>query len=231
MKYTILVIEDEKPVRKFLSTGLSGNDFKIIEAGTGAEGLTLASQFLPEVILVDLGLPDIDGIEIIKKLREWSHASIIVISARWKENEKVAALDSGADDYLTKPFGMSELQARIRVALRRNSLTHAAQTDNSVFEQDFLKVDFASRTVFIKNEKIHLTPIEYRLLSVMIKYAGKVVTHRQLLEEVWGGEKGEDFNQYARVYMAHLRRKIEPDPAHPKILITEVGVGYRLITD
>ena len=191
----------------------------------------LATQYLPDVILVDLGLPDIDGIELIREIREWYKASIIVISARWKENEKVAALDSGADDYLTKPFGMNELQARIRVALRNNSRTGEFKKDGFVFEKEFLKVDFESRSVFIRNEKIHLTPIEYKLLSVMIKYAGKVVTHKQLLEEVWGGEKGEDFNQYARVYMAHLRRKIEPDPAHPKILITEVGVGYRLTTD
>jgi len=191
----------------------------------------LAAQYLPDVILVDLGLPDIDGIEFIRKIREWYKASIIVISARWKENEKVAALDAGADDYLTKPFGMNELQARIRVALRNNSRTGEFRKDGFVFEKEFLKVDFESRSVFINSEKIHLTPIEYKLLSVMIKYAGKVVTHKQLLEEVWGGEKGEDFNQYARVYMAHLRRKIEPDPAHPKILITEVGVGYRLTTD
>lgn len=231
MKHTILIIEDEKPVRKFLSAGLSASDYKIIEAEKGREGIVLATQYLPDVILVDLGLPDIDGIELIREIREWYKASIIVISARWKENEKVAALDSGADDYLTKPFGMNELQARIRVALRNNSRTGEFKKDGFVFEKEFLKVDFESRSVFISNEKIHLTPIEYKLLSVMIKYAGKVVTHKQLLEEVWGGEKGEDFNQYARVYMAHLRRKIEPDPAHPKILITEVGVGYRLTTD
>lgn len=231
MKYTILVIEDEKPVRKFLSAGLSGNDYKIVEADNGLEGISLAAQYLPDIILIDLGLPDIDGIEVIKKIREWCVAPVIVLSARWKENEKVEALDAGADDYLTKPFGMIELQARIRVALRHNSRIQNQQSENTVFAKDFLKVDFESRTVFINNEKIHLTPIEYRLLSIMIKYAGKVVTHKQLLEEVWGGEKNEDFYQYARVYMAHLRRKIEPDPAHPKILITEVGVGYRLLTD
>jgi two-component system, OmpR family, KDP operon response regulator KdpE len=231
MKHTILIIEDEKPVRKFLSAGLSTSDYKIIEAEKGHEGIVLAAQYLPDVILVDLGLPDIDGIELIREIREWYKASIIVISARWKENEKVAALDSGADDYLTKPFGINELQARIRVAIRNNSRTGDDKKERPVFEKEFLKVDFESRSVFINSEKIHLTPIEYKLLSVMIKYAGKVVTHKQLLEEVWGGEKGEDFNQYARVYMAHLRRKIEPDPAHPKILITEVGVGYRLTTD
>ena len=230
VKYTILIIEDEKPVRKFLSAGLHTEECKIVEAADGKEGILFATQYMPDVILVDLGLPDVDGLDLIKSIREWCKAAIIVISARWKENEKVAALDAGADDYLTKPFGMQELSARIRVALRHRSRTKEGEPETLLFENDFLKVDQVSRMVFLNGEVVHLTPIEYKLLTIMIKYAGKVVTHRQLLNEVWGGEKGDDFKQYVRVYMAHLRRKLEPDPACPKILITEAGVGYRFVT-
>ncbi len=180
----------------------------------------------PDVVLLDLGLPDMDGIEIAEKLREWSEVPIIVISAREQEEDKIKALDAGADDYLTKPFGAGELLARIRVALRHKTMRQTGQKE-PVFVLDDLKVDLASRQVFLNDKEIHLTPIEYRLLSVLIRHAGKVVTHTLLLKEVWGPSYS-DQTQYLRVYMTQLRRKLEEDPARPKFLINEPGVGYRL---
>jgi two-component system KDP operon response regulator KdpE len=221
----ILLIEDEPQMRRFLRVTLQVQGYRLIEAATGNDGLTFAVMHNPEVILLDLGLPDMDGIIVTERLREWSEVSIIVISAREQEQDKIKALDAGADDYLTKPFGAGELLARIRVALRHKALQIAAQKD-PVFIMDDLRVDLSSRTVFLSDKEIHLTPIEYRLLTALIKYAGKVVTHTQLLKEVWGpGYRYE--NQYLRVYMAQLRRKLESDPARPKFLINEPGVGYR----
>lgn len=185
-----------------------------------------AASQQPDLILLDLGLPDMDGMEVIRQVRGWSQLPIIVLSARGQEQEKVGALDAGADDYLTKPFSVEELLARIRVALRR-----AIQTDGEagepLFTLDNLRVDLARRQVFLADEELHLTPIEYRLLCTMIKHAGKVVTHRQLLKEVWGPDSVQE-THYLRVYMAQLRRKLEADPAQPRFLLTEPGVGYRL---
>ncbi len=213
-------------MRRFLRVALQSNGYRLIEAASGQEGLTQAATRSPDVVLLDLGLPDADGIEIAGKIREWSEVPIIVISAREQELDKVKALDAGADDYLTKPFGAEELLARIRVALRHKAMLHAGQRD-PVFILDELRVDFSSRQVFLKDKEIHLTPIEYRLLTVLIKYAGKVVTHTQLLKEVWG-QAYADQQQYLHVYMSQLRRKLESEPARPRFLINEPGIGYRL---
>ncbi len=225
-KEIILLIEDEPQMRRFLRVTIQSHGYRLIEAASGQEGLVQASSRNPDVVLLDLGLPDIDGIDITREIRQWSEVPIIVISAREQEMDKVKALDAGADDYLTKPFGADELFARIRVALRHRALRFAGQRE-TVFTLDELKVDLSSRQVFLKDEEIHLTPIEYRLLTVLIKYAGKVVTHTQLLKEVWGPTYA-DQQQYLHVYMAQLRKKLEADPARPRFLINEPGVGYRL---
>jgi two-component system KDP operon response regulator KdpE len=222
----ILLIEDEPQMRRFLRVTFQSHGYRLIEAASGEEGLVEGTTRNPDVVLLDLGLPDMDGIEVTKRFREWSEVPIIVISAREQEEDKVKALDAGADDYLTKPFGAGELLARIRVALRHKILLSAGQKD-PLFVADDLKVDLASRQVFIKDEEIHLTPIEYRLLSVLIRHAGKVVTHTQLLKEVWGPVY-TDQQQYLHVYMAQLRKKLESEPARPRLLINEPGVGYRL---
>ena len=229
IKESILLIEDEPQMRRFLRVTLQAHGYRLIEASSGQEGLMEGTTRNPDVILLDLGLPDMDGIEVAKRFREWSEVPIIVISAREQEEDKVKALDAGADDYLTKPFGANELLARIRVALRHRALQSAGQKD-SIFLADELKVDLASRQVFIRGEEIHLTPIEYRLLNVLIRHAGKVVTHKQLLKEVWGPVY-TDQQQYLHVYMAQLRKKVEPDPARPRLLINEPAVGYRLRLD
>ncbi len=225
-KELILLIEDEPQMRRFLRVTLQSHGYRLIEASTGQEGLMQATTRNPDVVLLDLGLPDMDGLEVTKQLREWSEVPIIVISARGQEEDKIKALDAGADDYLTKPFGAGELLARIRVALRHKTLLHSAQNE-PVFVLDGLRVDLAARQVFLNEKEIHLTPIEYRLLTVLIKNAGKVVTHTHLLKEVWGPVYGGQ-TQYLRVYMTQLRRKLESNPARPKFLINEPGVGYRL---
>jgi len=225
-KETILLIEDEPQMRRFLRVTLQGHGYRLIEAFTGEEGLTEVATRNPDVVLLDLGLPDIDGLEVTKRLREWTQVPVIVISAREQEEDKIRALDAGADDYLTKPFGAGELLARIRVALRRAALQHSG-SEVSVFVLDNLKVDLSKRQVFLSDAEIHLTPIEYRLLTVLIKYAGKVITHNQLMREVWGLAY-VDQSHYLRIYMAQLRHKLEADPARPKFFINEPGVGYRL---
>ena len=211
---------------RFLRTALVVREFRIVEAETGKEALVAATTHNPEVILLDLGLPDGDGIDLTRRIREWSRAPIIVISARGREADKVAALDAGADDYLTKPFGVNELLARIRVALR-----HAAQSSSesgsSAVDIGPLHLDLARREVTVAGSQVHLTPIEYRLLVLLAQNAGKMLTHRQILKEVWGPPYAGQ-TQYLRVFMAQLRRKIETDPARPKLLITEPGVGYRM---
>ena len=222
---TVLLVDDEVQMRKFLRASLSASGFKLIEAGTAAEAISLAVSHNPELVLLDLGLPDEDGVNVTRKLREWSRVPIIIISARGRETSKVEALDAGADDYLTKPFGVSELLARMRVALR-----HAAQAGGApspIFEVGPLHLDLARREVKLGDEEVHLTPIEYRLLSLLAQHAGKVLTHSHILKEVWGPGHAEQ-THYLRVYMAQLRRKLEPDPARPKLLMTEPGVGYRL---
>ena len=224
---TILVIEDEPQIRRFLRATLSSQGYTLLEATTGEEGLAEAASYPPDIVLLDLGLPDLDGLEVIRRLREWTAVPILIISARGQEQDKVAALDMGADDYLTKPFGVAELMARIRVAMRHDS---RGETGAAVFVSAELKVDLAKRLVFVGEKEIRLTPIEFKLLAELVKHAGKVVTHRQLLKEVWGPNYAED-SHYLRVFVHQLRHKIEPDPAQPKWLVTEAGVGYRLRTN
>ncbi|MDB5337180.1 MAG: kdpE [Planctomycetaceae bacterium] len=220
----LLVIEDEAPIRKFLRAALADADYALDEAETGAQGLRLAASNPPDAVILDLGLPDLDGLEVLKRLRDWYAPPIIVLSARGQERDKVQALDLGADDYLTKPFGIGELLARIRVALRH--ATRNGSPSGSVHEQGDLRIDFEARRVYRAGNEIHLTPIEYRLLTTLIKHAGKVLTHRFLLKEVWGPENVYE-THYLRVFMANLRRKLEADSARPVYLLTEPGVGYR----
>ncbi|HXM38541.1 MAG TPA: response regulator [Gemmatimonadales bacterium] len=220
-----LLIEDELQMRRFLRAALESHEYQLVEATTAREGLAHAAGRNPDVILLDLGLPDGDGIDLTRRIREWSSVPIIIISARGREQDKVAALDAGADDYLTKPFGVGELMARLRVALRHS--THGATAAEPVFTIGGLRVDFEHRRVFVENVEVHLTPTEYKLLGALIRHAGKVLTHRQLLKEVWG-PNAVDHTHYLRVYMTQLRHKLEADPARPRYLLTETGVGYRL---
>lgn len=221
----ILVVEDEAPIRKFLRISLESHGYRIQEADTAASALRTATDEPPDAVILDLGLPDVDGLDVIRRLREWTTVPIIVLSARGREADKIAALDGGADDYLTKPFGAGELLARLRVALRHAART--SQTEEPIFQVGGLKVDQGSRRVFVDDEEVHLTPTEYRLLTTLVRHVGKVVTHRQLLKEVWGPDSVEE-NQYLRVYLGQLRRKIERDSTRPCYLLTEAGVGYRL---
>ncbi len=223
---TILAIEDEAPIRRFLRAYLHGRGFSLLEAATGAQGLAMAASHNPAVILLDLGLPDIDGLTVLSRLREWTQTPIIILSARGQENDKIAGLDAGADDYLVKPFSVGELEARIRVALR-HAATIGSGREESVFVSGDLRVDFAARKVMVGDREAHLTPIEFKLLAVMVRHAGKVVTHAQLLREVWGRAATEQ-SHYVRVYVHQLRHKIEREPARPVHLKTETGVGYRL---
>jgi two-component system KDP operon response regulator KdpE len=225
----ILVIEDEAQIRRFICASLQGHGYRVIEAITGTEGLAHAATHQPALILLDLGLPDIDGLEVTQRVREWSELPIIVLSARGQENDKIAALDAGADDYLTKPFGVGELLARMRVALRHAERTVQGQSD-PVFAIGDLRVDLARRQVVVGDTEVHLTPIEYKMLATLIQHAGKVVTHNQLLNAVWGAAYATE-TPYLRVYMGQLRHKLEADPARPRYLITEPGVGYRLRTE
>jgi two-component system KDP operon response regulator KdpE len=223
----ILVIEDEAPIRHFLKVSLENANYRLLEAFSGQEGLTLAASHNPDVILLDLGLPDVDGLEVISRLRQKSLTPIIVVSARGRESDKIKGLDAGADDYLTKPFSVGELSARIRAALRHGARA-GQEARPPVFVSGGLKVDLDSRLVWMEGREVHLTPMEYKLLAVMVGHAGKVVTHRQLLKEVWGQAAGQQSN-YTRLYMHQLRHKLEADPARPLFLRTEPGVGYRLL--
>jgi two-component system, OmpR family, KDP operon response regulator KdpE len=222
----IVLIEDDPAIRLFLRTGLGAHGFKVFEADRGRQGIIEAGVRKPDLIILDLGLPDMDGVDVIKTIREWSAMPIIILSARSSEQHKIDALDAGADDYLTKPFGLGELLARIRVAMR-HSLSSPAQNQDSVFTTGALKADLMKRQVFIDEREVHLTPIQYRLLSVLIKNAGKVLTHQYLLREVWGPSYREN-SHYLRIYMSQLRQKLETDPAQPQYFLTESGVGYRL---
>ncbi len=228
-KELILLIEDEPQMRRFLRITLQGHGYRLVEAATGQEGLMQAATRNPDVVLLDLGLPDVDGLEVTARLREWTQTPIVVISAREQEQDKVKALDAGADDYLTKPFSAGELMARIRVALRHVARQTAGKQE-PVFVLQNLRVDLAQRQVFIDNAEIHLTPIEYKLLTVLVRHAGKVITHRQLLQEVWGAAHVNEV-QYLRVYMTQLRHKLENDPTRPRFLMNEPGIGYRLKYD
>ena len=222
----ILVVDDERPIRKFLRTTLSAQGFNIFEAVDGHDALISAATNHPDVVILDLGLPDMDGLEVIRQLREWNQSPIIVLSVRDQEQTKVKALDLGADDYLTKPFGVGELLARIRVALRRISKNE----DEPVFCVEGLRMDLARRQVQIDEKEIALSPIEYEILKVMVQHAGRVLTHRQILKMVWGAGY-EDQAHLLRVTVSHLRKKIEKDSTRPEYILTEPGVGYRLKTE
>jgi two-component system KDP operon response regulator KdpE len=223
----IVIIEDDPQIRRFLRTGLTAHGYLVHESDTGKQGLIEAATRKPDLVILDLGLPDMDGVAVIKSLREWSPLPILILSARTQEADKVAALDAGADDYLSKPFGLPELLARLRVALR-----HAAQGPQQdaggIFTAANVTIDLAHRRVCRDGQPVHLTPIEFRLLATLVKHAGKVMTHRQLLNEVWGPSYVEH-SHYLRIYMGALRRKLETDPAQPRILFTETGTGYRLV--
>ena len=223
-KPTILIVEDEPQMQRFLRASLSGNGYQVREAETAKDGLAQAASHNPDLVLLDLGLPDQDGLQVTQQLRAWAQMPIIVISARHREEDKINALDAGADDYLTKPFGIGELLARIRVALR-----HSARSDSgsSQFVMGDVHVDLVKRRVTKSGVEVHLTPIEFKLLTTLIKYEGRVITHRQLLKEVWGPSSGEQ-TQYLRVYMGQLRHKLEDIPSRPRFLTTDPGVGYRL---
>ena len=226
----LLVVEDEEAMRRFLRVTLRVNNYRVTEATTAQEALTIAKDRRPDVVLLDLGLPDGDGLQVVVGLRTWFAGPILVVSARHQESDKVQALDAGADDYLTKPFGTSELLARLRVAQRHFARTAAGTTEKGVFVAGVLRVDRDRHEVTVRGEVVKLTPIEYRLLLSLVRNAGRVVTRRQLLREVWG-EQHLDEAHYVRVYMSALRRKIEEDPARPKLLRTEQNVGYRLFVD
>ncbi|HEY0827184.1 MAG TPA: response regulator transcription factor [Bacilli bacterium] len=230
-KPLILVVEDDKPIRNFICISLEAQGYRVMDTQYGKTAVTLVSSHNPDMIILDLGLPDMDGSGVIARIRPFTKAAIIVVSARGLEREKVEALDSGADDYLTKPFSVEELLARIRVAFRH--LQYAGQPQNellTLFKIDCLTIDLEKRRVFLSDEEIHLTPIEYKLMTLMAKYAGKVLTHKFILEEIWGTFSGND-TQSLRVFMANIRRKIEKDPAQPRYILTEVGVGYRFVDE
>jgi two-component system KDP operon response regulator KdpE len=221
----VLVADDELGMRRFLRASLSSHGYRVVETESASETITQAKAYNPDLVLLDLGLPDLDGLEVIRRLREWSKAPVVVISARQSERDKIDALDLGADDYLTKPFGTGELLARMRVALRHAGDGALPASPSIVVGE--LRLDVDSRRVFVRDQEVHLTPIEYKLFTVLMKNAGKVLTHRQLLKDVWGPSH-VDQTQYLRVYMVQLRHKLEEEPARPRYLLTEPGVGYRL---
>ena len=220
----VLVIDDEPAIRRFLRASLTAGGYQIYEAGTGQEGLQSVPIVRPDLIILDLGLPDMDGIRVTQLLREWTHTPILILSVREQEWDKIAALDAGADDYLTKPFGVGELGARVRAALRR---AHAPEA-GAIFRAGDLEVDLVRRTVRLNNNTVQLTPTEYDLLKVLVRHVDKVLTHRQIIREVWGGACYEDDMHLVRVNVSNLRRKLEVDPARPRHILTEPGVGYRL---
>lgn len=225
-KVNILIVEDEKNICNFISTTLKNNDYKVLECQTGSQALSITTSHCPDVILLDLGLPDIDGLTVLKSIRSWSNVPIIIISARTLEKEKVEALDLGADDYITKPFGTSELLARIRTALRHST----KHTPNHTFHVKDLVIDFDKRLVTIKGKTIHLTQIEFKLVSLLAQNAGKVLTYDYMITSIWGPYADKN-NQILRVNMANIRRKIEQNPGDPQYIFTEVGVGYRMIEE
>jgi two-component system KDP operon response regulator KdpE len=222
----VLVVEDDRRMRKYLRTTLAEQDFRVVEAENGAEGIIQASGHNPDLAIVDFGLPDIDGIQVTTRLREWTAAPILMLSARDEEHDKVAALDAGANDYLTKPFGTGELLARIRVWLRHTQRVSADSLD-STLEVGELRIDFSKRLVFAGDREVRLTPTQYKLFGTLMRNAGKILTHEQILFSVWGPSYTKE-TQYLRVYMGQLRQKLEVDPARPRYLLTEPGVGYRL---
>lgn len=223
-KLTAVIIEDERNIASFIEHILTNESYKVMTAATGRDGLTLIASQCPDIILLDLGLPDMDGMDIIKEVRRFSKTPIIVISARIQENEKVMALDFGADDYITKPFGTSEMMARVRTALRHS---HRSAGADSIYQCGDLMIDFDKRRIIRSGEEIHLTQIEYKLVSLLARQAGKVLTYDYLMQQIWG-PYSDDNNQILRVNMAHIRRKLEHNPANPEYIFTEIGVGYRM---
>ena len=225
------MIEDEKSICDFISRTLELNDYKVTTAFTGKEGLQIITSALPDIVLLDLGLPDMDGNEVIRETRKWSGMPIIVISARTQEREKVEALDAGADDYITKPFGTSELLARIRTAIRHsNKITSSNEMINRPYHAKDLKVDFDKRLITLKDKEIHLTRVEYKIVSFLARNSGKVITYDAIINQIWGPYAGDN-NRILRVNMANIRRKIEKNPGEPEYIFTELGVGYRMIED
>jgi two-component system KDP operon response regulator KdpE len=227
--HLVLVVEDEKSMRRFIAASLGTQGYRVAEAENGRSALTQMASRPPDVVILDLGLPDMDGMEVLNEFRAWSQAPVIVLSAREKERDKVQALDQGADDYLSKPFGVQELFARIRAAMRRANRLEKNE-EGGLFSVRELLVNLARRTVHRAGEEIHLTPNEYNILAVLVRHAGKVVTHERLLREVWGPNSAEQVH-YVRIYLSSLRRKLEEDPTRPKYLLTELGVGYRLLDE
>mgnify|MGYP002622738429 CR=1 FL=1 len=226
-EHSILVIEDEQPIRRFLRASLTNEGYRVSEAESGEEGLRVAARQPPDLVILDLGLPDMDGQEVLRRLREWFTAPIIILSVRDQEQQKIDALDHGADDYVTKPFGIGELLARMRTALRHAHSVAPASSSVTIGE---LRFDLSARLVFRRDEEVHLTPLEYKLLITMLKHSGKVLTHRFLLKEVWGPHDTHE-THYLRVFVASLRRKLEDDPTRPRYLLTEQGVGYRFVAE
>lgn len=223
----ILIIEDEQPIRRFLKASLSNQGYRVSEAISGEEGLRMAAAQPPDLVILDLGLPDLDGQDVLKRLREWYTSPIIVLSARDQESQKITALDSGADDYVTKPFGVGELLARMRTAIRH---AHQVGPEAMTVTIGDIRVDLAARLVYRNGDEVHLTPLEYKLLVTMVKHAGKVLTHRFLLREVWGPQDCQE-NHYLRVFVASMRRKLEDNAARPRYILTEQGVGYRFAAE
>lgn len=226
----ILLIEDEKNICNFITTALEPANYKVISAFNATEGLSLATSLCPDVVLLDLGLPDMDGLEVIRHIRSWSQLPIIVLSARTSEEEKVRALDLGADDYITKPFGTSELLARIRTALRHSSRPTAPSAASSIYHAKQMKIDFDRRLVTVNGKEVHLTQIEYKILTLLAKNSGKVITYDTIMDSVWG-PYSDGNNRILRVNMANMRRKLENNPAAPEYIFTEVGIGYRMLED
>ena len=228
-KLNVIVIEDEKNICNFIQTTLENHDYKVMTASTGREGLSYITTCYPDVVLLDLGLPDIDGMDILKQVRDFSMVPVIVISARIQEVEKVAALDAGADDYITKPFGTSELLARIRTALRHQNLqaNSSGKSPDPVYQYEGLTIDFDKRLITLDGQIIHLTQIEYKLVTLLARHSGKVLTYDYIINHIWG-PYADSNNQILRVNMAHIRRKLEANPAEPQYIFTEIGVGYRM---
>jgi len=224
VKPTVLVIDDELQIRRLLRVCLDANGYRVLEAANGQEGISEAAQHRPDVVVLDLGLPDMDGVTVLRRLREWSQVPVVVLSVRDREDDKIKALDNGADDYVTKPFGAGELLARLRVAMRHGQ----PPSDSAIFQSGRLEVDLTARVVKAGGKEVKLTATEYALLRLFVQHAGKVLTHQQILREVWGPNY-IDQTQYLRVYMAHLREKLEAEPSKPALLLTEPGVGYRLM--
>lgn len=225
----VLLVEDELPIRRFLRPAVEAAGWRLIEAETGQSGILQASQNRPDVIILDLELPDIEGIEVVRRIREWSTLPIIILSARGQEKDKIATLDAGADDYVQKPFSVGELIARIRVALRHSAGQVQPPSESTIVAGN-ITIDLVRRSVTRSGNDVHLTPLEYKLLTTLIRHLGLVVTHRQLLREVWGSGHSED-STYVRMFVRQLRHKLEENPSQPKHLLTEVGIGYRFVID